>query len=86
MAMKLQSEKPQISLSPLLAHIWQTPIQWDPVTGHKIEPVNLKQLLHLEQFMRGDHHSLPVLPFIGTRVKHIGVQQLWNRKMSLSVF
>jgi hypothetical protein len=36
--------------------------------------------------MRGDHHSLPVLPFIGTWVEHIGVQQLWNINMSLSVF
>jgi hypothetical protein len=62
--------------SPLLAHIRQSPIQRDAIAGHQVEPIDVEQLLHLEQLMGLDHYWQPILPFIGSWVKHVRIQKL----------
>lgn len=62
--------------SPLLAHIRQCPVQWDAITGHQVEPIDVEQLLHLEQLMGWDHYWLPISSFIGSWVKHVCIQKL----------
>lgn len=32
--------------APIQPHIWQTPVECNHITGHQIELVNLKELLH----------------------------------------
>jgi hypothetical protein len=62
--------------SPLLAHIRQSPVQRDAIAGHQVEPIDVEQLLHLEQLMGRDHYWLPILAFIGSWVKHVCIQKL----------
>lgn len=68
------------TLLPLLADVRQAPVERDAVAGHQVEPVDVEQLLHPEQLVRRDHHGLAVLTLVGSRVEHVLVQQLWNRR------
>jgi hypothetical protein len=61
---------------PLLAHIRQSPVQRDAIAGHQVEPIDVEQLLHLEQLMGLDHYWQAILPFIGPWVKHVRIQKL----------
>jgi hypothetical protein len=61
--------------SPFLAHIRQSPVQRNAIAGHQVEPIDVEQLLHLEQLMGRDHYWLPILPFIRSWVKHVCIQE-----------
>lgn len=48
--------------APIQPHVWQTPVQCNHVTGHQIELVDLKELLHFLLVVLGDVHRLAHLP------------------------
>lgn len=49
--------------APIQPHVRQAPVQCNHVTGHQIELVNLKELLHFLLVVLGDVHCLAHLPW-----------------------
>lgn len=63
--------------APIQPDIWQTPVERNHVTGHQIELVNLKELLHFLLVVLGDIHRLAHLPgtFVAPRYRRWSITE-----------
>lgn len=57
----------------LPSHIWQAPIQRNLITGEKIEAVDLKELLHLQEVFRLYDDGVAIFTSFGTGVEVVSV-------------